>query len=171
MTTIRHLVRAAQPSSGTGDPGMNPLTEDGALLEAQVLDVELDLLRSRAAVLFELRVALGPWHSNTGLLVADGVSAFTWCSEKHQSARTAWNVLGSTPRSTGSSWEMRIETYPDAELFLRSRNATYYGIDVPSLSEIPDYGEVSEEELRSMVAGWDSTCTVDHVVVAEHATG
>jgi hypothetical protein len=39
-------------------PEMDPLTEDDALQEAQLLDVRFDALRSTVGLLFELRTAL-----------------------------------------------------------------------------------------------------------------
>jgi hypothetical protein len=51
-------------------PEMDPLTEEDALQEAQLLEVRIDALRSSVALLLELRMALQLPTANTGILIA-----------------------------------------------------------------------------------------------------
>ncbi|MFI5712276.1 hypothetical protein [Kribbella sp. NPDC051620] len=59
-------------------PEMDPLTEEDALQEAQVLDVRYDALAGVVGIIFELRQALQLQEANTGVLVACGVHTLTW---------------------------------------------------------------------------------------------
>lgn len=164
MTTISDFAQGPWHRHYGSKPEMDPLTEDDALMEAQVLDIRLDALRSRMAILFELRLALQLREGNTGLLVADGVTAFEWSAGARETARTAWNVVGSIARATGGILEVRLGMLPRAELLLRTRSAVFYSGDVPGLVEIADYGEVQEPELDSMVAHWASEFSPSHAV-------
>lgn len=167
MTTIRDFARDPWRREYGAKPEMDPLTEDDALMEAQVLDVQLDALRGRVAVLFELRLALQLREGNTGLLVADGVTAFEWSAGPRETARTAWNVVGSVPRAAAGILEIRLGMLPRAELLLRATSAAFYSGDVPGLVEIPDYGEASEPELGSMLAHWGSDFSPRHAVFVD----
>lgn len=60
----------------------NPFKEEAALQEAQLLDFRFDALAGVAGLIFELRQSLQLWESNTGVLVADRVSAFAWSGPK-----------------------------------------------------------------------------------------
>lgn len=164
MSTLRNIARDAWRREYGSKPEMDPLTEEDALLEAQVLDIEIDALRSRVAILFELRLALQLRDGNTGLLVLDGVTAFDWHAEPRATARTAWNVVGSVPRVAGGMLEMTIGMLPRADLFLRAKSAAFYSGDVPGLREIPDYGDASDTELHAKLAHWDSPFTPVHAV-------
>lgn len=164
MTTIQEFAEGPWRREYGSKPEMDPLTEDDALMEAQVLDVRFDALRSRVAVLFELRLALQLREGNTGLLIADGVTAFAWDSAPRKTARTAWNVVGSVGRATGGSFEMRLGMLPQGDLLLRARSAAFYSGDVPGLVEIADYGEASEPELYAKLARWESDFFPSHAV-------
>lgn len=165
MTTIQEFARGAwRREYGSKPPEMDPLTEDDALVDAQVLDVRLDALRCRVAVLFELRLALELHEGNTGLLIANGVTAVEWTAAPRDTARTAWNVVGSAARATDGLLEMRLGMLPRAELLLRANGAAFYGGDVPGLVEIPDYGEASDSELGARLAQWESNFRPFHAV-------
>lgn len=164
MTTIQEFARGAWRREYGSKPEMDPLTEDDALMEAQVLDIQLDALRGRVAVLFELRLALQLREGNTGLLVGDGVTAFRWDAAPRDTARTAWNVVGSAARAEDGMLEIRLGMLPQAELLLRAKSAAFYCGDVPGLLEIPDYGEASESELSAELAQWDSNFLPFHAV-------
>lgn len=156
MTTIRQLVEGPWRREYGSKPEMDPLTEEDALMESQVLDVRFDTLRGRVAVLFELRLALQLREGNTGLLIADGVTALEWDAAPRETARTAWNVVGSVPRVARGVLELRLGMLPQAELLVRAGSAAFYSGDVPGLLEIPDYGEASDAELTAKLAQWDS---------------
>ncbi|NYE96240.1 hypothetical protein FHU41_002490 [Psychromicrobium silvestre] len=139
-------------------PEMNPLTEDDALQEAQILDVRFDALRSTVGVLFELRTALQLRQANTGVLIARGVREISW-STGGQSPRPrfAWVVAGSTIGIADRLFDLRLSgLHPGAQLVLVAESAAFFTGDVPGLDRIPDYGEDDEATVRSNLAQWNS---------------
>lgn len=164
MTTIQEFARGAWRRELGSKPEMDPLTEDDALMEAQVLDVRLDTMRGRVAVLLELRLALHLREGNTGLLLGEGVTAFEWDAAPRDTARTAWSVVGSVAHAVNGILEIRLGMLPRAELLLRAKSAAFYSGDVPGLLEIPDYGEASESELSSKLPQWASNFSPFHAV-------
>src|SRR4051794_19506320 len=80
-------------------PEMDPLTEEDALQEAQLLDVRFDALAGFVGLVFELRQALQLREANTGVLVAHGVRTLTWSGPSRDTTLTAWSVGSSVPRA------------------------------------------------------------------------
>jgi hypothetical protein len=58
VITIQDLLSLPPTLRDLAAPEMDPLTEEDALREAQLLDVRFDAVRSTLGLLFELRVAL-----------------------------------------------------------------------------------------------------------------
>ena len=139
-------------------PEMDPLTEDDALQEAQLLDVRFDALRSTAGLLFELRTALQLREANTGVLIVRGVRTLTWSSCPRDTERTAWTVGGSVVTST--DWwfglELGLWPAPGAQLSVTAESAAFLVGDVPGLDRIPDYLEDDECTVRDQLASWQS---------------
>ena len=141
-------------------PEVNPLVEQDALLEAQVLDVRLDAMRGVLGVLFELRVAMLMRESNVGVLVASGVEDFRWVVEPRRTGLTAWNVLASSVEQEPAGLRFSIGCYPDAEMSLRARSLVYLNCHADEIGEVPpDYtGDV--EMVRASVVRWESEIDV-----------
>lgn len=95
-------------------PEMDPLTEEDALREAQLLDVPFDALRSTVGLLFELRLVLQLRQGNTGVLVAREVRELSWTAGPRSTAKTAWTVGGSVPRNTDRQFALELGMWPDA---------------------------------------------------------
>jgi len=137
---------------------MDPLTEDDALQEAQLLDVRFDALRSTAGLLFELRTALQLREANTGVLVLRGVQTLTWASPPRESERTAWTVGGSAVTRADRLFALELGLWPapGARLTLSAENAAFFTGDVPGLDRIPDYVDDDEHTIRTQLASWRS---------------
>lgn len=115
MITIEELLSLdARLRRFAAQPEMDPLTENDALQEAQLLDVRVDALRSTVGLLFELRVALQLREANTGALVAHGVRKISWSSSPRPTPRTAWNVMSPTPRCSAGGGSASGPAVPDA---------------------------------------------------------
>jgi hypothetical protein len=139
-------------------PEMNPLTEEDALQEAQLLDLRFDVLTGVMGVLFELRQALQLREANTGVLVIRRIREFTWSSSGSDGALTAWSVLSSRPQSKDRHFGLSIATWPDASFTLTAENASFFMGAVPGLSEAPpDYGGSDRAMIDRQVARWDSS--------------
>jgi len=152
-------------------PEMDPLTEEDALLEAQLLDLRFDVLRSSLALLFELRLALQLREGNTGVLVAHGVRRCGWSANARMTDKTAWTVVGSVPRAQNQLFNLRLAIHPYAEFDLAATSAAFYTGDVPGLVEIPDYGQDDEVTIRAGLASWVSQFSPIHAVFLDPAPG
>jgi hypothetical protein len=165
MITIEELLRPdPELRRFAAQPEMDPLTEEGALQEAQLLDVRFDALRSTVGLLFELRLALQLREANTGVLVARGVRALSWTAGQRSTSRTAWAVGGSIPYNENRLFGLTLGMWPDAELTLQAESAAFFAGDVPGLVRIPDYMDDDEVTVRAQLAGWHSEFTPVHAV-------
>jgi len=138
-------------------PEMDPLTEDGALLEAQLLDIRFDALRSTVGLLFEMRTAWQLREANTGVLVCRGVREIFWEAEPRTTDKTAWVVGESTPNNENRLFGLSLGMF-GAFLSLVAESAAFFCGDVPGLvRRIPDYGREQDAAVRSQLPGWHST--------------
>ncbi len=152
-------------------PEMDPLTEENALQEAQLLDVRFDALRSTVGLLFELRVALQLREGNTGVLVAQGVRQLAWSAGERSTGKTAWTIGGSAPRNKDRLFGLKLAMWPapGAELNLIAESAAFYVGDVPGLGGVPSYVDDDEATIRAGLAGWHSEFTPVHAVFLDPA--
>lgn len=164
MTTVEDLLRSdARWREFASLPEMDPLTEDGALQEAQLLDVRFDALRSTVGLLFELRTALQLREANTGVLVAHQVHELSWSAERLHYGdepppmnRMAWTVGGSIPRNENRLFGLALGVWPGAQLTLTAESAAFFVGDVPGLERIPDYVSDDEATIKANLASWHS---------------
>jgi hypothetical protein len=145
-------------------PEMDPLTEDDALQEAQLLDVRFDALRSTVGLLFELRLALQLREGNTGVLVGRGLRELSWTAGSRSTHRTAWTVGGSLPRNESQLFGLQLGLWPNARLVLRAESASFFVGDVPGLDRIPNYAEDDDATIRAHLASWESEFVPVHAV-------
>jgi hypothetical protein len=141
-------------------PEMDPLTEEDALQEAQILDVRFDVTAGIAGILFELRQALQLQEASTGVLVAHGVRELNWTGPGRDEALTAWSVGSSMPQATGGlfSLDLVIWPHPGARMSLTAETAAFFVGEVPSLAVAPpDYTDRDREAIVGEVANWGST--------------
>lgn len=150
--------------SDSGDSSQaNPLAEQDALYESQILDVRYDAIRSVIGIIFEMRLADRIRDCSAALIVASEVSEFSWRQVDRNGLRTAWTVLASRPRRNGDSVGMELLTSPDARLIFAARRASYYSLTMPGIdidSAPPDYSSGSITEVRNDLAHWQSTVKV-----------
>lgn len=140
-------------------PEMDPLTEDDALQEAQVLDVRFDALTGVVGILFELRQALQLQEANTGVLIAYGVRELTWSGLRRDVPLTAWSIGSSVPSAKDQFFGLSLVLWPHpgAQLTLSAESAAFFVGDVPGLPEAPpDYTVGDRREIAAEVAGWNS---------------
>ncbi len=140
-------------------PEANPFREDGALQEAQLLDIRFDALAGVVAILFELRQSLQFWESDTAVLVARYVSKLVWSGPRRSSALLALPVMGSTSSTEGGSFKLKLDVWlgTGAELSLVAGNAAFYTGNVLGLADTPpDYTENDRSRLIGQIPAWES---------------
>jgi hypothetical protein len=150
-------------------PEMDPLTEEDALREAQLLEVRIDALRSSVSLLLELRMAIDLRTANTGILIAYGVRELTWSPDPRMTDETAWNIVGSVPRCEDGLFRLALDFMPNAGLEIVTTSAAFFAGDVPGLDETPpDYGD-DDAKVRVELAGWKSEFLPIHAVFLDPA--
>lgn len=153
-------------------PEMDPLTENGALQEAQLLDIRFDALTRTVGLLFELRVALQLRDTNTGVLVANGVSELSWTA-RSSTGLTAWTVGRSRPHLDRGLFRLDLNLWPapGAELKLEAESAAFFAVDVPGLPEAPpDYSDPDRMKIKAEIAAWESPFEPVHAVFYDATT-
>ncbi len=140
-------------------PEMDPLTEEGALQEAALVDMRLIAAESILAVLFDLRMALQLRMGNTAILVARGVRELEWGAGAGVRLPRIWYaVVGSAPDTRDGRFALTIGLAPDAELRLVAAGAEFFVGDVPHLNETPpDFTVAGAEEIAGGIPSWEST--------------
>lgn len=170
LMIIEDLLTAPGRREFAAQPEMDPLSEPGALQEAQLLDVRVHALTASVALLFDLRVALQLRMGNTALLVAHGVTNFTWDCMPRETRRTAWMVVGSEPRIAEKDFALELFFVPDADLSLQATSAEFYVGDVVALAQAPpDYGTDDDATIRAQLADWASPFAPLHAVFLDPA--
>jgi hypothetical protein len=171
VITIEQLLRPSpELRSFAAQPEVDPLTENDALQEAQLLELRFDALHCTVGLLFELRLALQLRSANTGVLVAHGVHDLSWSAALRSTSRTAWNVVGSEPRAADSVFGLELSFSPEARLSLSASHAAFFTGEVPGLSDTPpNYGGADEPAIRAQLAGWNSNFIPVHAVFLDPA--
>lgn len=170
LMNIEDLLNDVERRRFAAQPEADPLTEPGALREAQLLDVRLTAVTSTVGLLFDLRTALQFMMGNTAVLVAHGVREFRWRAEPRATARTAWNVVRSEPSGRERLFFLEVGFVPSAQLTLIAESAEFYVGDIVDLSDIPpDYGSGDESAIEAGLANWRHPFIPTHAVFLDAA--
>lgn len=155
-------------------PEVDPLTEEDALQEAQVLDVQFDAVAGVAGILLELRQALQLREANTGVLIARGVRELTWSGPSRDTPLTAWSIGSSVPQAQDRLFRLSLVLWPHpgAWLSLTAEAAAFFAGVIPGLTEAPpDYTDRDGATLGHEVARWDSIFEPVSAVFLDGAPG
>lgn len=143
-------------------PEWNPLTNDEALIEAELLDIRLDPGRSTVGLMLDINGVLGAHDGNVGVLVARQVHSMSWAAAGTDLARLgdryARYILGAKWSSSARD-PLRLDLFPqiDTELNITARQFDFYGVDIEGLSETPpDYTELDDAEIHRQRPDWNS---------------
>ena len=158
MITVEDLIWTPGRMSGTPGPDVDPLLENDALQETQLLDLRIHALSSTAGLLFELRTALQFEYGNAAVLVVHGLQRSNWRATQRGAEKTAWSVVGSE-MSTGSGLlNLNVTLSPSSSIEILGTSAEFYVLDVPEIGEVPpDYCSDGEVRIRSGLPGWGSS--------------
>jgi len=169
--TIEQLFRDPDRRRHMTPMEMNPLTESGALREAQLLEMRVDVLTSTAGLLFDLRNALQLRTGDTAVLVVLGLREVSWSAELRMTARTAWNVVKSEPTSASGTVIVEFAFVPDARLRLAANSAEFFVGHVAGLSDVPpDFTSDAEATIHAGLASWSSPFSPAHAVFLDPTT-
>jgi hypothetical protein len=150
------------PSTGFDELGVDdPLVEETALLEVQILGIRLDALTRQAGVLLEFRQSLQPFPGNTGVLIAQGVTFSRWSAPDPTAPPVAcpivgWRVVESAGALVATAAFSRL-----GEFSVAAESWTFVHGDVNGLGPISvDYGDHGPATIREHVADWDREMNV-----------
>lgn len=146
----------------------DPFSEQDALLEAQILEVRYDGIRSVLGVVLEMRLAERITETSTALLVARDVIHYSWNQTDRRGGRTAWTIISSTALRKESEFSLELKTSPSGSLSITANSASLYSVRINGLEETapPDYGNPNYADIRRGIAHW----TLDvEVVGASHS--
>jgi hypothetical protein len=157
MITPCMLVVGYEHEGVLGTPEMDPLTEQGALQDAQLVEVMFDAVSRRLGWLLDLRMAFQLRMANTGLVVFEEVEGFGWVGKNTSVARVAWPVDDSIPNADDGQLTLKLLFYQDGETQVRAGAASFYTGDVADLPETPpDFPADSDEAIRAGTVSMDS---------------
>jgi hypothetical protein len=158
----RHLLEQISQTPVVPSTDSDPLREDDALQEAQLVAVHIDAVRSRGALLFDLRNALQLRSGNAAIVVLKGIRIFRWSRDFRRGNRTAWNVVSSEPRADGGMFKLDLAFVPDAELHVAlDTSAHFYEVRMTALPETPpDYTIDDDPTIEAGIPQWDTTLEV-----------
>ncbi|OMC03918.1 hypothetical protein A5733_22800 [Mycobacterium sp. NS-7484] len=140
--------------------------EDDCLLEAQILEIRYDGIRSVLGIILEMRLAERITEASTGLIVASGISNYSWKQIDRRNMRTAWTVIGSSASRTSAGIAVELITSPSAALTFTADAAAFYSLQIENLETAapPDYVEQDISVIREGIANWSSDAKVVYVV-------
>ncbi|NUK85147.1 hypothetical protein [Streptomyces lunaelactis] len=161
MISINDLVKARLYSSALDSAESDPLREEDALQEAQLLDSRVCQLTSTAALLFELRTSLQFEVGNAALLVVRGLHSFGWNSPAAQGPLAALTVVSSVPDRLNDSFRARFEFFPGAQLGVVGDLAEFYVLEVEGVGDVPpDYSSMDLKQVQDALPSWSSVCSL-----------
>ena len=141
---------------------VNPFEFQGALLEAEFLDVLIDSRRQIVGVLLEFRTALQFQDGIAGLYVARGTRDLSWHSDlSRRDGIRAFPIGRSSAVRQGNNVEFSISAMWDLSLSMLSEDAEFAVLDVPGMTIAPpDYTESDIPAIEAAMPSWDSPCQV-----------
>ncbi|MFF8679378.1 hypothetical protein ACF07F_15855 [Streptomyces sp. NPDC015237] len=153
----------SQNYSPASEPvGWDPLREQDALQDAQLLDCRVCPTANRAALLFDMRTASYYPTGNSALLVVSGLQSFHWSGSSQQQKLMAFSVTSSRVfGSTGDGWRVDLEFFPDGTHYVRGKHADFYLLEAHGIPEAPPgYPGRELDQVRHELPSWNSDCTV-----------
>lgn len=143
-------------------PAVDPFSDEDALLEAQIIEIRYDAIRSALGVILEMRLAERIGEASTALLTASGLTDFSWKQVDREDGNTAWTIIGSVPKNVGPILSLELIASPSASLSFTAQRAAFYSVRIGELENAapPDYVDQDMAEIRNGVARWSSEAEV-----------
>jgi len=135
----------------------DPFVDLGALQEAALLDVRIDLIRSRALMLFDLKGALQVRDGNTGVLVIDKLESLDSEMPVEPFDYHYPTVVGWVPSSLYGNVTIEIGLLSDASYRVVGQGGEFFVGNVPGMDEAPpDVLKANEDGILAGFQNWSS---------------
>ena len=155
---IEDLLRLPAGPRSVPGPEMDPLREEDALLEADLVAIRADVMTSSVGVLFDLRNALHFQMGNAAVLIVRGVDHLEWDLQDYRPYPFVSHlVVGSVPLDDGPRLGVELGLAPNAGLDLRGREAEFVVGTIRGLDGAPpNFGDDTPSRIWEQMPRWDS---------------
>ncbi|MFI1471614.1 polymorphic toxin-type HINT domain-containing protein [Streptomyces wuyuanensis] len=162
MTVIEGLFTSECHWQAPEPIGWDPLKEQDALQDAQLLDFRACPTANRAALLFDMRTAANYPTGNSALLVVRGLRSLRWDGAPQQQKLMAFSIMSSRPsRIAGGGLRLELEFFPDGDHSVSGDRADFYLLEAHGIPEAPpSYPGHNLDDVRHELPSWNSDCTV-----------
>lgn len=161
VNRIENLFTSHEYRQAPGGISIDPLKEQDALEDTQLLDSRVCPTANRAALLFDMRTASHYPTGNAALLVIRGLRSFRWGGASQSQPLMAFSVVSSRPTVSNGGLELDLEFFPDGEFSVRGDRWEFYLLEALGISEAPpSYPDNHLDQVLSGLPWWDSACTV-----------
>ncbi|WP_369780073.1 hypothetical protein [Streptomyces sp. R33] len=162
MSLIEDLFTSRGHFQAVEPVGWDPLQEQDALLDAQLLDLRFSPTANRAALLFDMRTAACYPLGNAAIIVVRGLKSLFWDGLPQQNQLMAFSVMSSQPsQTTDGGWRLSLQFFPDGESTIGGGSAEFYLLEAHGISEAPpSYPGRHLDEVQQDLPAWTSRCTV-----------
>lgn len=154
---IVDLLGSSERRSFAAAPEADALTEDGALVEAALLDIRYAPVSGVLWLLFDCRGALQIEAGNTAILVLTSVRAFRW--EGAAAGPRAWRAVTDWRVRPMDRHSLEVVAFmePAASLRVAFGAGEFFVGDVPGCDDAPpNFITASDEDLRVGIQRWES---------------
>lgn len=161
---ISEFVSSSDRLSVTTKPEFDALRDEGALEDAALIGLKLDLVRSNAYLLFDCRVALNIREGDTAVLVLRSLRNLAWSGPSAEDrvwrAVDMWRIT----KISGAAFALESWLTFDEPFSAQFGAGEFYIGSVPGIYPAPpSFLHASERSMVESLQGWDSEF---HVVSA-----
>ncbi|MET7368006.1 hypothetical protein ABZS61_19550 [Streptomyces sp. NPDC005566] len=162
MITVEDLFVSQVYSQAPEAIGWDPLKEQDALHDTQLLDCRVSPTSNRAALLFDMRTASNYPTGNAALLVVTGLKSFSWSGAPQEHGLMAFSVMSSHPSANvDGGLLLGLKFFPDGEHSVCGNRMDFYLLEAHGLPEAPpSYLGRSLDQVRRELPSWSHPCTV-----------
>ncbi|MFC7221456.1 hypothetical protein ACFQLX_25295 [Streptomyces polyrhachis] len=163
MITVENLFTSHEYHRTPGFADWDPLKDREALEDAQLLDARMCPTASRAALLFDMRLATNCPAGNSGLLIVHGMQSFRWVGAPPPHELMAFSATSIQLVAGNGEFRLNMEFFLYGELAIDGERSDFYLLESHNVSGgPPNYLDRHLDQVRGELPWWDSECTVLH---------
>ena len=159
---IEALLETASRRRLGSQPEADALTEQDALLEADLVGIRVREKQAHADLLFDLRTSNCYRDADTAVLSVGGVIEFEW--KRGTESSGGWEsqlVMRSTPSTSGDQFTFSAVCLRGWDVRIVGRSAEFFVGDTVGLPDVqPNFGSDDESTIRRGMQNWMSDLDV-----------
>jgi len=142
------------------DPPTGALTELAALGDTQVLDLWVDVPRSRAGVLLEARQSGAVPAGNAVVLVVTGLRDVRWTPVAAAARVQAFSISGGGVTEVVGGFQLLLQCEPHSDLVAVGSSLSAHFVVVPGLPRAPVDYAADDASILAGTSSWDHEAEV-----------